>query len=184
MTFCEVINLVDRLPKSLAGWTFAGSSVITPFKMSAIIPGPLTFFDEIPVNTSGELDVVNITEEVRRLIKRSGINDGVAHIFVAGATAALTTIEFEPGAVADLKEAFSRLVPEDLEYAHNARWGDGNGHSHIRAALLGPDITVPVRGGSPLLGTWQQIILVEFDTGSRNRKAHLTVMGDPDRKEG
>ncbi len=89
----------------------------------------------------------------------------------------MTTIEYETGAISDLKKAVSRLVPKDLEYAHNARWGDGNGHSHVRAALLGPDISVPVRDGSPLLGTWQQIIIVEFDTRSRERKVHLTIMG-------
>jgi secondary thiamine-phosphate synthase enzyme len=146
--------------------------------MSAIISRSLTFMGEIPVRTGGELDVVDITREVRQLIMGSGISDGVAHVFVAGATAALTTIEYEPGAVADLKEAVSRLIPAEIEYAHNARWGDGNGHSHVRAAMLGPDITVPVRGGSPLLGTWQQIILVEFDTRGRNRNAYLTIMGE------
>ena len=151
--------------------------------MSAIIPGSVVFTHEIPLSTSGELDVVDITGEVRQLITGSGIMDGVAHLFVAGATAALTTIEFEPGAVADLKEAASRLFPMEIEYAHNARWGDGNGHSHVRAAMLGPDITVPVRDGNALLGTWQQIILVEFDTKSRNRKVHLTVMGDGNLKE-
>ncbi|MDF1526342.1 MAG: secondary thiamine-phosphate synthase enzyme YjbQ [bacterium] len=139
--------------------------------------------DEIPVVTSGELDVVDITGEIGQSINRSGISDGVAHLFVAGATAALTTIEYEPGAVADLQQAISRMVPMEMEYAHNARWGDGNGHSHIRAAMLGPDITVPVRNGSLLLGTWQQIILVEFDTRSRNRKVHLTVMGEGTLKE-
>jgi len=138
--------------------------------------------DEIPVRTSGELDVVDITGQVRQLIKRSGIKDGVAHLFIAGATAALTAIEFEPGAVADLKEAISRLAPREMEYAHNARWGDGNGHSHVRAAMLGPDITVPVRDGDPLLGTWQQIILVEFDMRSRDRKVNLTIMGQRDSK--
>jgi secondary thiamine-phosphate synthase enzyme len=151
--------------------------------MSAIISGSLIFMDEILLNTSGELDVVDITAEVRHLILESGIRDGIAHLFVAGATAGLTTIEFEPGAVADLKEAVSRLAPQDMEYAHNARWGDGNGHSHVRAALMGPDITVPVRDGGPLLGTWQQIILVEFDTRSRNRKVHFTVMGEGNSKE-
>ena len=122
--------------------------------------------------------MVDITDEVRQLVKRSGISDGIVNIFVAGSTAALTTIEFEPGAVADLKDAFRRLAPRDMEYAHNAAWGDGNGHSHVRAALLGPDITVPVRDGDPVLGTWQQVILVEFDTRSRNRKLHLTAVGE------
>jgi secondary thiamine-phosphate synthase enzyme len=151
--------------------------------MSAIISRSLIFVDEIPVSTGGELDVVDITGHVRRSISESGISNGLAHVFVAGATAALTTIEYEPGAVADLQEAFSRLIPGEIEYAHNARWGDGNGHSHVRAAMLGPDITVPVRDGSPLLGTWQQIILVEFDTRSRNRKAYLTIMGEGAIKE-
>ena len=151
--------------------------------MSAIIAGSLIFKDEIPVSTRGELDVVDITGEVGRSVNGSGVRDGVAHLFVAGATAALTTIEYEPGAVADLKTAVSRLIPMEMEYAHNARWGDGNGHSHVRAAMLGPDITVPVRDGSPLLGTWQQIILVEFDTRSRNRKIYLTVMGQGAVKE-
>ncbi|HSG06280.1 MAG TPA: secondary thiamine-phosphate synthase enzyme YjbQ, partial [Nitrospiria bacterium] len=160
-----------------------GSSAITPFKMGAIISRSLIFMDEIPVSTGGELDVVDITGQVRRLISESGISDGLAHVFVAGSTAALTTIEYEPGAVADLQEAFSRLIPGEIEYAHNARWGDGNGHSHVRAAMLGPDITVPVRDGSPLLGTWQQIILVEFDTRSRNRKVNLTIMGEGAIKE-
>ena len=152
--------------------------------MSAIIPGSLTFVAEIPVTTGGELDVVDITGDVQLVISRSGISDGLVHIFIAGATAGLTTIEFEPGAVADLKEAISILVPREKEYAHNARWGDGNGHSHVRAAMLGPDITVPVRDGNLLVGTWQQIILVEFDTRSRKRKAYLTVMGEGVLKEG
>lgn len=145
--------------------------------MNAIIPGPMTVVERISLKTAGELDVVDITGEVRQLVGRSGIGDGIAHLFVAGSTASLTTIEYETGAISDLKKAVSRLVPKDLEYAHNARWGDGNGHSHVRAALLGPDISVPIRDGSPLLGTWQQIIIVEFDTRSRERKVHLTIMG-------
>lgn len=145
--------------------------------MNATIDGSLIFKAEIPVDTNGELDVVDITNDVQRHIRRSGVIEGVVNVFVAGSTAALTTIEFEPGAVADLKDVFSRLVPGNMDYAHNAAWGDGNGHSHVRAALLGPDITVPVRDQSPLLGTWQQIVLVEFDTRRRSRKLHLTIMG-------
>jgi secondary thiamine-phosphate synthase enzyme len=146
--------------------------------MNATIEGPFIFKGEIPVTTRGDLDVVNITDDVQRQIRRSGVQDGVVSIFAAGSTAGLTTIEFEPGAVEDLKGAFSRLAPRDMEYAHNAAWGDGNGHSHVRAALLGPDVTVPVRDGRALLGTWQQIVLVEFDTRSRNRTLHLTVTGE------
>jgi len=145
--------------------------------MSATISGSQVFTGEVPVSTGGELDVVDITAKVRLLVNQSGVESGIAHVFVAGATAGLTTIEYEPGAVADLKDAFSRMAPRDMEYAHNARWGDGNGHSHVRAALLGPDITVPVRNGDLLLGTWQQIILVEFDTRSRNREIYITIYG-------
>ena len=146
--------------------------------MSATIEGSVIFKGEIPVNTSGELDVVDITDDVKRHVHESGVLAGIVNIFVTGSTAALTTIEFEPGAVDDLKAAFSRLAPRDMHYAHNAAWGDGNGHSHVRAALLGPDITVPVRNASPLLGTWQQIVLVEFDTRRRSRTLCLTVWGE------
>jgi secondary thiamine-phosphate synthase enzyme len=152
--------------------------------MSATIPEWLTFAGEIPVLTRGELDVIDLTGVVRQLVGQSGVVEGVAHLFVAGSTAGLTTIEFEPGAVSDLKEAFSRLAPREMEYAHNAKWGDGNGHSHVRAAMLGPDITVPIRDGDLLLGTWQQVILVEFDTRSRNRTIHLTAIGEGVLKEG
>ena len=147
--------------------------------MNAMMPAFLTFADEIALSTREELDVVDITNRVLDSIGRSGVAHGSVHLFVAGSTAALTTIEFEPGAVADLKAAFSRLAPKDMHYAHNARWGDGNGHSHVRAALLGPDITLPVRDGGLLLGTWQQVVLVEFDTRSRNRTVQVTVMGEP-----
>ncbi len=129
------------------------------------------------MKTAGELDVIDITGKIRHLVNSSGVKAGLVHVFVAGSTAALTTIEFEPGAVADLKDAFSRLAPRDREYAHNAAWGDGNGHSHVRAAILGPGITLPVRGGNPLLGTWQQVVLIEFDTRGRSRNLHLTVVG-------
>ncbi|MGD8353076.1 MAG: secondary thiamine-phosphate synthase enzyme YjbQ [Pseudomonadota bacterium] len=137
----------------------------------------MTFTGEIPVNTARELDVIDLTELVQRLVDESRLKDGTAHLFVAGSTAALTTIEYEPGAIADLIDTFCRLAPRDMDYAHNARWGDGNGHSHVRAAILGPDLTVPVRDGRVFLGTWQQIILVEFDTRSRNRTVQLTAVG-------
>lgn len=152
--------------------------------MNAITKKTDIFFDEIRFKTAGELDVVDITEEIRRLVRKSGLNHGVAHIFVPGSTASLTTIEFESGAVADLMDMFSRVVPRQMEYAHNEKWGDGNGHSHVRAALLGPDLTVPFRGGAVLLGTWQQIILVEFDTRGRNRTVHVTILGEGGLKEG
>jgi secondary thiamine-phosphate synthase enzyme len=145
--------------------------------MSAIGRGFIFFSDEISVGTKRELDIRDITGEVRKVILGSGVQEGIAHLFVAGQTAAITVIEFEPGAVADLRNAIKRLAPDDLNYEHNASWGDGNGRSHIRAALLGPDLTIPIRGNNPLLGTWQQIVLVELDLRGRNREIHLSVIG-------
>jgi len=145
--------------------------------MSARLSDPVLFLDEIPFTTRGELDILDITDDIRRRIPGSGVIDGTAHIFVAGQTVAITTIEYEPGAVSDLGNAIKRLAPDNLVYEHNAAWGDGNGRSHIRAALLGPDLTVPVRNGRLLLGTWQQIVLVEMDLRGRSRKVHLTVAG-------
>jgi len=152
--------------------------------MNATVNKSEIFLDECRLKTRGELDVVDITKEVHRLVRKSGLKNGGVHIFVPGSTASLTTIEFEPGAVADLKDMVSRIVPRDIQYAHNERWGDGNGHSHVRAALLGPDLTVPFRGGAVSLGTWQQIILVEFDTRGRNRNVHVTILGEGGLKEG
>ncbi len=152
--------------------------------MSAIIPVMAFFSDEIPVGTGSELDIVDVTEEVRQRVRGSGIEEGVAHLFVAGQTAALTTIEYESGAVSDLRNALKRLAPDALDYEHNARWGDGNGRSHIRAALVGPDLTVPVRGGNLLLGTWQQIVLVELDLRGRKRKVWLSLIGTGKGQEG
>jgi secondary thiamine-phosphate synthase enzyme len=145
--------------------------------MNATFEGSVLFLDEIPFKTRGELDILDITGDIRRLVDKSGVREGTAHIFVAGQTSAITTIEFEPGAVSDLKNAIKRMAPEELNYDHNARWGDGNGRSHIRASLLGPDLTVPVRKGSLLLGTWQQVVLVELDLRGRSRTVHLTVSG-------
>lgn len=111
------------------------------------------------------------------MVAGTGVSQGLVHLFVAGSTAALTTIEYEPGAVADLREALERIAPEGIDYRHNERWGDGNGHSHVRAALLGPELTVPIRDGRLLLGTWQQIIFIELDVKLRNRVVHATVSG-------
>lgn len=145
--------------------------------MNATQPDPVFFFDELSFQTRGELDILDITGDIRKRIPDSGVRDGTAHIFVAGQTAAITTIEFEPGAVSDLKNAIRRLAPDDRNYEHNARWGDGNGRSHVRAALLGPDLAVPVRNGNLLLGTWQQIVFVELDLRGRSRTVHLSVAG-------
>ena len=123
--------------------------------------------------TTGGTDVIDITGAVSEKVREAGVSDGQVLVFVPGSTAALTTIEFEGGVIEDLKEAVSRLAPEGIFYRHDARWGDGNGYAHVRAALLGPSVTVPVVDGVMVLGTWQQIILLDFD--NRPRKRHVLV---------
>ena len=123
----------------------------------------------------GETDVLDITGRVRELVARAGVASGLVHLFVPGSTAGLTTIEYEPGCVEDLKEAFERVAPRHADYAHNRRWGDGNGFSHVRAALLGPSLTVPLHEGELVLGTWQQVVLVDFDNRPRRRRVVVTV---------
>ncbi|QMU55906.1 MAG: YjbQ family protein [Candidatus Mycalebacterium zealandia] len=122
------------------------------------------------VNTQGNTDIIDITAQVGEIVAECPFSEGTATVFAPGSTAGITTIEFESGAVADFKAAFERIAPEGIEYAHNARWGDGNGHSHVRAALLGASFSVPFADSRPLLGTWQQIVLVDFDNRPRERK--------------
>jgi secondary thiamine-phosphate synthase enzyme len=130
------------------------------------------------IPTRGMGDVVDLTTQVSTLLQRSGLADGTATVFVPGSTAGVTTIEFESGVIGDLKQAFERLVPQNIHYAHDARWGDGNGFSHVRASLLGPSLTVPFSAGRLLLGTWQQIILVDFDNRSRDRDVVVQIQGE------
>ena len=127
--------------------------------------------------TTGKTDLVDITREVSLRIHESGIVEGSVLIFVPGSTAALTTIEYESGVIEDLKEAIARLAPENLSYRHDARWGDGNGYAHVRAALLGPSLTVPVIAGKLVLGTWQQVILCDFDNRPRKRRIIVQITG-------
>ena len=130
------------------------------------------------ISTQGNCDILDITPHVSRELAKAGISSGTATVFVAGSTCAVTTIEFESGVLSDLKDAFERMAPEAMHYAHNARWGDGNGHSHVRASVLGPSLTVPFSDGSPLLGTWQQIVLVDFDNRSRTRRVIVQIIGE------
>jgi secondary thiamine-phosphate synthase enzyme len=132
----------------------------------------------VRLSTSGNTDVHDITDAVQEVVERSGAKAGTATIFCPSSTSALTTIEFEPGCVADLKRLFEELVPSKRDYAHNATWDDGNGHSHQRASLLGPSLTVPFTGGRLTLGTWQQIIYVDFDIRPRKRELIVQVMGE------
>jgi secondary thiamine-phosphate synthase enzyme len=131
--------------------------------------------------TTGKTDLIDITREVSLRIRESGISEGSVLIFVPGSTAALTTIEYESGAIEDLREAIARLAPDNLNYRHDARWGDGNGYSHVRAALLGASLTIPVIAGKLVLGTWQQVILCDFDNRPRKRQVVVQVTGKSDR---
>ncbi|HXH05471.1 MAG TPA: secondary thiamine-phosphate synthase enzyme YjbQ [Vicinamibacterales bacterium] len=130
------------------------------------------------LRTRGQGDARDITAEVAAVVKRSGLSRGVATVFVTGSTAGVTTMEFEPGTVADLDAAFERIAPRAADYRHHLRWGDDNGSSHVRAALLGPSLGVPFADGALLLGTWQQIVLVEFDTRPREREYIVQVVGE------
>ena len=132
----------------------------------------------ISINTQGNADVRDITVEVARSILQSGLKDGIATIFCPSSTSALTTIEYESGAVSDLRRLFDEIIPQNREYAHNERWHDGNGHSHVRAALLGPSLTIPFVEGQLTLGTWQQIIYVDFDNRPRQRKLIVQLVGE------
>jgi len=132
----------------------------------------------IKLKTRGETDIINITGEVKTALEKSKLRNGIIAVFVSGATAALTAIEYEPGLVSDLKEAFERLAPRNGKYAHNVKWGDGNGFSHIRASLLGPSFTVPFSEKKLILGTWQQIIFIDFDNRPRSRELTVQIVGE------
>jgi len=125
--------------------------------------------------TKGNTDIVNITDDVNKAIKKSKIEEGIANVFVVGSTAGLTTIEYEPGLEKDLKAFFEKVIPRDIKYSHEERWHDDNGHSHIRASLLKPNLSVPVIENKPALGTWQQIVLVDFDTRGREREIIISI---------
>ena len=128
--------------------------------------------------TEGYCDIIDITPKVDELVQKERIKKGLATIFVSGSTAALTTIEFEPGLVKDLKELLEKLIPSGKRYHHDDRWGDDNGFSHLRSSLFGPSLQIPIEGGRLLLGTWQQIVLVDFDNRPRSREIVVQLMGE------
>ena len=134
--------------------------------------------ESISLKARGNTDVHDITRQVSGVIANSELKNGIVTIFCPSSTSALTTIEFEDGCISDLRRLFEEILPSNREYAHNARWGDGNGHSHVRASLLGPSLTVPFVDGDLTLGTWQQIIYVDFDNRPRGRKLVIQVMGE------
>jgi len=130
------------------------------------------------LKTKGRDDVINITDTVRQAVQSSKLRQGLATVFVTGSTAGVTTIEFEPGLVQDVKEAVRRLFPESLRYAHHEAAGDENGFSHLRAAFIGPSLSVPFTGGKLQLGTWQQIVLLDFDVRPRTRQYVIQLLGE------
>lgn len=128
--------------------------------------------------TAGHCDIIDVTAKVQEQIHKEGVQNGLATLFVSGSTAALTTIEYEPGLVKDLKELLETLIPSNKRYHHDDRWGDDNGFSHLRASLFGPSLQIPIESGRLLLGTWQQIVLVDFDNRPRTREIIIQIMGD------
>lgn len=133
---------------------------------------------EINLRTQGDGDVLDITAKVAQQVLDSRLSNGTVTVFVAGSTAGITTVEFEPGLIADLHNIFEKLAPKDIPYGHDRRWGDGNGYAHVRASLLGASLTVPFADKKMLLGTWQQIVLVEFDNRPRSRIIIVQAMGE------
>jgi secondary thiamine-phosphate synthase enzyme len=132
----------------------------------------------IKIHSKGENDMMNLTEEISSFVKKSGISNGTITVFVSGSTGSVTTIEYEPGLIKDFPEMLDRIVPKDLDYGHERMWHDGNGHSHVKASLMGPSLTVPLMDGELCLGTWQQIVFVELDTRSRTRDLILQILGE------
>ena len=136
------------------------------------------FTTYIALSTEGNTDIVDITGKVQRQLVSHGAKEGQVTLFVQGSTGALTTMEFEPNLAEDIKDAFEKIAPAGAEYAHHMTWGDHNGHSHVRASLLGPSLTVPFKGKKLTLGTWQQIVFIDFDTSRRSRKLIMQIIGD------
>ncbi|MBN2042838.1 MAG: YjbQ family protein [Candidatus Aenigmarchaeota archaeon] len=132
----------------------------------------------IRVNTRGHCDIINITPQIEGILSKSKIEDGLVNLFVSGSTASISTIEYEPNLVRDVEEALEKIAPEDKKYHHRETWHDDNGFSHVRATLMKPGITIPFRDKKPLLGTWQQVVLLDFDNRSREREITVTIMGD------
>jgi secondary thiamine-phosphate synthase enzyme len=135
------------------------------------------FTKSFKIKTRGNTDILDISSEVQSIINHTGLSEGQATVFVPGSTAGLTTLEYEPGLLQDLPSAFDRIAPPDIEYAHHQTWGDYNGHAHVRSALLGVSKTFPFTQGKLILGTWQQIVLVDFDERSRNREVVVQIIG-------
>ncbi len=136
------------------------------------------YYDEINVSTNGEVDIIDITDDVQKIVNKSKIKSGIVCAFVKGSTGAITTIEYEPGLMKDLPRALQKIAPKGEHYDHHETWHDDNGHSHVRASLMGPSITIPIKDGKLIHGTWQQIVFVELDTRPRDRSVIVQIVGE------
>ncbi len=132
----------------------------------------------IKIHSKGENDMIDLTGEISNFVKNSGISNGTVTVFVSGSTGSVTTIEYEPGLIKDFPEMLGRIAPQDLDYDHEQMWHDGNGHSHVKASLMGPSLTIPFIEGELCLGTWQQIVFLELDTRSRTRNLISQIIGE------
>jgi len=133
---------------------------------------------EITFKSKGNCDVIDMTPQVGKAVEESAVNNGIATLFIAGSTAGITTIEYEPNLLSDFRSMWDRVIPQNIPYEHNKTWGEGNGHSHVRASLLGASLAIPFVNKRLTLGTWQQIVFVDFDNRPRSRKVILQIMGE------
>jgi secondary thiamine-phosphate synthase enzyme len=134
--------------------------------------------ETIKVSTRGNPDLIDITGQVKKILKAAGLKEGLATVFVVGSTAAITTFEYEPGLIRDVSDLYDKLIPQNKHYQHDETWGDANGFSHLRASLQGPSLSVPFENGELALGTWQQVVLAEFDNRARERKIIVQIIGE------
>ena len=133
---------------------------------------------EVNITTNGDVDIIDITSDVQDVINKSKIKDGIVCIFVPGSTGSVTSIEYEPGLMKDFPRALEKIAPKDIHYDHHETWHDDNGHSHVRASLMGPSTTLPIKDGKMLHGTWQQLVFVELDTRPRSRNIIVQIVGE------
>ena len=136
------------------------------------------YTEELKIETNGEVDIIDITDDLQKIVKKSGIKDGITCVFVSGSTGTITTIEYEPGLQKDFPRALEKIAPKKDYYEHHETWHDDNGHSHVRASLMGPSITVPICNSKIVHGTWQQIVFVELDTRPRTRSIIVQIVGE------
>jgi secondary thiamine-phosphate synthase enzyme len=140
--------------------------------------GSMIATDKISLNTKGFNDVLDISDAVTKIVKQSRVQNGLVNVFCSGSTGGITTIEYESGVINDLKKAIEKIAPSNMPYEHDKRWGDGNGFSHVRAALMKPSLTIPLVNGKLTLGTWQQIVFIDFDNRAREREVVVQIMGE------